>query len=66
MDNNLIQCFTKHKYLDIILFDDKTFGKHINMITKVSLMRKLKFILDSKTLEKICLTLFAPYCSKGT
>ena len=34
MDNNHIQCDTEHKHLGIILCDDRTFGKHIDMITK--------------------------------
>ena len=70
MDNNHIQCVTEHKHLGIILSDDGTFGKHIDMITKkafsrVNLMRKFKFILDRKTLEKIYLTYIRPLLEYG-
>ena len=62
MNNTIISTVTEHKHLGLQLSDDGNWNKHIDMITKkafsrVNILRKFKFILDRKTLEKIYITL---------
>ena len=65
MNNNIISTVTEHKHLGLQLSDDGNWNKHVDMITKkafsrVSILRKFKFILDRKTLEKIYITFIRP------
>ena len=70
MDNTIIQTVKVHRHLGLNLTDDGTWGKHIDLITKkafnrVNILRKFKFILDRKTLEKIYLTYIRPLLEYG-
>jgi hypothetical protein len=61
MNNTIINQVTEHKYLGLEISKDGSWQKHIDLITKkaftrVNILRKFKFILDRKTLEKIYLT----------
>ena len=65
MNNTIIITVTEHKHLGLQLSDDGNWNKHIDMITKkafsrVNILRKLKFILDRKTLETIYITFIRP------
>jgi len=70
MDNNIISSVTEHKHLGLTISDDGTWGKHIDMIskkayTRVNILRKFKFILDRKTLEKIYMSFIRPLLEYG-
>ena len=61
MNNTIISTVTEHKHLGLQLSDGGNWNKHIDMITKkafsrVNILRKLKCILDRKTLETIYIT----------
>jgi hypothetical protein len=65
MNNTIINQVTEHKHLGLEISNDANWKKHIDLITKkaftrVSILRKFKFILDRKTLEKIYLTFIRP------
>ena len=65
MNNTIINQVTEHKHLVLELSNDGSWQKHIDLITKkafirVNILRKFKFILDRKTLEKIYLTFIRP------
>jgi hypothetical protein len=61
MNNTIINQVTEHKHLGLEISNDGSWQKHIDLITKkpftrVNILKKFKFILDRKTLEKIYLT----------
>ena len=61
MNNTIINQVTEHKHLGLEISNDGSWQKHIDLTTKkafirVSILRKFKFIVDRKTLEKIYLT----------
>jgi hypothetical protein len=65
MNNTIINQVTEHKHLGLEISNDGSWQKHIDLITKkafirVNILRKFKFILDRKTLEKIYLTFIRP------
>ena len=65
MNNTIINQVTEHKHLGLDISNDSSWQKHIDLITKkafirVNILRKFKFILDRKTLEKIYLTFIRP------
>lgn len=65
MLNNTITNVTSHKHLGVILSNDCRWRPHIDYIKekawkRINIMRKLKFILDRKTLEKVYLTFIRP------
>ena len=58
MDSNDISTVSEYKHLGIVISDNGSWEKHIDMITgkaykRINILRKFKFILDRKTLEKI-------------
>ena len=70
MNNIVIKNVSDHKHLGLTLSDDGSWIKHIDMITKkafsrVNILRKFKFILDRKTLEKIYVTFIRPLLEYG-
>jgi hypothetical protein len=61
MDNKIINMVSEHKHLRLTISNDGHWGKHVDLIntkafTRVNIMRKFKFILDRRTLDKIYLT----------
>jgi hypothetical protein len=65
MNNTIINQVTEHKHLGLEISNDGSWQKHIDLITKkaftrVNILRKFKFILDRKTLEKVYLTFIRP------
>jgi hypothetical protein len=65
MDNNDISTVSEHKHLGLVISDNGSWEKHIDMITdkankRINILRKFKFILDRKTLEKIYFTFVGP------
>ena len=65
MDNNDISTVSEHKHLGLVISDNGSLEKHIDMITekaykRINILRKFKFILDRKTLEKIYFTFVRP------
>jgi hypothetical protein len=65
MNNTIINQVTEHKHRGLDISNDGSWQKHIDLITKkafirVNILRKFKFILDRKTLEKIYLTFIRP------
>ena len=65
MNNVQINSVKDHKHLGLIISDDGSWHKHIDLITKkafirINILRKFKYILDRKTLEKIYLTFIRP------
>ena len=65
MLNQEINEVDKHKYLGIVLSDDCSWHHHINYIkekarARINIMRKLKFLLDRKSLETIYISFIRP------
>ena len=65
MNNEPIKEVSYHKHLGIFLSSDGTWHDHINSITskawlRVNLMRKLKFLLDRRSLEIIYVSFIRP------
>ena len=65
MDNNDSSTVSEHKHLGLVISDNGSWEKHIDMITdkankRINILRKFKFILDRKTLEKIYFTFVGP------
>ena len=65
MDSNDISTVSEYKHLGIVISDNGSWEKHIDMITgkaykRINILRKFKFILDRKTLEKIDFTFVRP------
>ena len=65
MDNNDISTVLEHKHLGLVISDNRSWEKHIDTIAekaykRINILRKFKFILDRKTLEKIYLTFVRP------
>jgi hypothetical protein len=65
MDSNDISTVSEHKHLGLDISDNGSLEKHIDMITgkaykRINILRKFKFILDRKTLEKIYFTFVRP------
>ena len=70
MDNKIINMISEHKHLGLTISNDGNWGKHVGLITKksftrVNIMRKLKFILNRRTLEKMYLTFIRPLLEYG-
>ena len=71
MQNHQITEIDSHKHLGLYLLNDCTWHKHINYITekawiRIKIMRRLKFKLDSKSLEQIYLVFIRPLTLFGT
>ena len=65
MNNEPIKEVSHHKHLGIFLSSDGTWHEHINNITskawkRINIMRKLKFLLDRKSLEIIYFSFIRP------
>jgi hypothetical protein len=65
MDNKDISTVSEHKHLGLVISDNWSWEKHIDMITekankRINILRKFKFISDRKTLEKIYFTFVRP------
>ena len=65
MDNKYISTVSEHKHIGLIISDNWSWEKHIDMITekaykRINILRTFKFILDRKTLEKIYITFVKP------
>ena len=65
MNNEIINEVSYHKHLGIFLSSDGTWYEHINYITskaraRINIMRKLKFLLDRKSLEIIYFSFVRP------
>ena len=65
MENQQIVAVESHKHLGVILSADCTWHKHIKYITdkawvRINVMRRLKFKLDTKSLEIIYTTFIRP------
>ena len=70
MQNQQITEVESHKHLGIYFSNDCTWHHHIKYIvdkawTRINIMRKLKFKLDRKSLEKIYLTFIRPLLEYG-
>jgi hypothetical protein len=64
-NNNDISTVSEHKHIGLVISDNGSWRKHIDMITgkaykRINILRKFKFILDRKTLEKIYFTFVRP------
>jgi hypothetical protein len=64
-NNNDISTVSEHKHIGLVISDNGSWEKHIDMITgkaykRINISRKLKFILDRKTLQKIYFTFVRP------
>jgi hypothetical protein len=58
IDNNDIATFSKHKHLGLVISDNGSWEKHIDMITekaykRINSLRTFKYILERTILEKI-------------
>ena len=64
MQNHSISKVDVHKHLGLYLTNDCTWHSHINYIKRaclrINIMRRLKYTLDRKSLETICLTFIRP------
>ena len=65
MKNESINEVSYHKHLGIFLTSDGTWHEHINNITskawlRINVMRKLKFLLDSKSSKIMYFTFIRP------
>ena len=65
MLNQEINEVDKHKHLGIVLSGDCSWHYHINYIketawARINIMRKLKFLLDRKSLETIYISFIRP------
>ena len=65
MNDQPIKEVTSHKHLGIFYSNDGTWHEHIDYITskawtRINIMRKLKFILDRKSLEIIYTSFIRP------
>lgn len=70
MNNEQIKEVSSHKHLGIFLSNDGTWHEHINYITakawvRINVMRKLKFLLDRSSLEKIYTSFIRPLLEYG-
>ena len=70
MQNQQITEVESHKHLGIYFSNDCTWYHHLKYIvdkawTRINIMRKLKFKLDRKSLEKIYLTFIRPLLEYG-
>ena len=65
MENQLISEIESHKHLDVYLFNDCSWHKHVDYINekawcRINVTRRLKFFPDRKSLETIYLTFIRP------
>ena len=65
MDNVMISSVNEHKHLGVILSNDGSWNSHLNSIldkawSRVNVIRKFKFILDRKSLEKLYFSFIRP------
>ena len=65
MDSKEISTVSEHKHLGLVISDNGSWKKHIDMITekaykRINILRNFQFILYRKTLEKICFTFVRP------
>ena len=70
MQNHQISEVDSHKHLGLYLSNDCTWHQHIKYITdkawiRINIMRKLKFILDRKSLETIYIAFIRPLIEYG-
>ena len=70
MENTEIEEVNAHKHLGIIFSNDCTWHSHIDYIKekawkRISIMRKLKFVLDWKSLETIYISFIRPVIEYG-
>ena len=60
-----ISTVSEHKHLELVISDNRSWEKYIDIISgkvykRINILRKFKFILDRKTLEKIYFTFVRP------
>jgi predicted choloylglycine hydrolase len=58
-----ISTVSEHKHLGLVISENGSWEKHTDMITaykRINILRKFKFILDRKTLEKIYFAFVRP------
>ena len=63
MDSNDMSTVSEHKHLGLVISENESWEKHTDMITaykRINILRKFKFILDRKTLEKIYFAFVRP------
>ena len=65
MNNSKLHSVTEHKHLGLILSNDGSWHKHIDMIVKkafhrLNIIRRFKFILNRQTLEKLYFSYVRP------
>ena len=65
MNNQLIMEVDNHKHLGIVFQSNCSWHEHLNMITskawqRINIMRKLKFMLDRKSLQSIYFAFIRP------
>ena len=70
MQNQQITEVESHKHLGVYFSNDSTWHHHIKYIAgkawaRINIMRKLKIMLDRKSLETICLTFIRPVLEYG-
>ena len=70
MNNTIIENVREHKHLGLILSDDGSWHKHIDMIVKkafnrLNILRKFRYYLDRKTLEKLYISFIRPILEYG-
>ena len=66
MENKDMSTVSEHKHIGLVISDNGSWDKHIDMITekaykRINILRTFKLILDRKTLEKCILHLSNPY-----
>ena len=64
-DNKQLEQVKSHKHLGITISDDLSWTNHVNTITEsvskmLNVLERLKYRLDRKTLESICLSFVRP------
>jgi hypothetical protein len=58
-----ISTVSEHKHLGLVISENESWEKHTDMITaykRINILRKFKYILDRKTLEKIYFAFVRP------
>jgi hypothetical protein len=65
MDNKDMSTVLEHKHIGLVISDNGSWKKHIDMITekaykRINILRTFKLILDRKTLEKMYITFVNP------
>ena len=70
MGNTEVKEVTQHKHLGLTISKDLTWNFHINQVSekawkRIGSLRRKKFILDRRTLNKLCITYIGPLLEYG-